>query len=341
MGYKKCQHHRITMDGNQVMAEGNTGKLVTVFGGSGFVGRHVVRALAKRGYRIRVATRRPDLAFYLQPLGNVGQIHAVQANLRYRQSVGQAVEGADAVVNLVAILKESGQQRFDAIQAFGARAVAEAAHNQHANLVHISAIGSDPKSESSYAKTKFEGEKAVLRTLKDAVIIRPSIVFGSEDQFFNRFAKMTTLSLFLPLIGGGHTRFQPVFVGDLAEAIALAVDGKARLGATYEIGGPEILTFRECMEFLLKTIDRNRMLLSLPWWFASLIGRIGNYVPGVPITSDQVNMLRDDNVVSQSAILSDLTLDGLNIKAKTIEAIVPEYLGRFRPTGQFHRNRTA
>ncbi|HSO47687.1 MAG TPA: complex I NDUFA9 subunit family protein [Rhizobiaceae bacterium] len=312
-------------------------KTVTVFGGSGFVGRHVVRALAKRGYRVVVAVRRPDLAVHLQPLGNMGQIRAVQANLRYRASVDSAVEGADAVVNLVGILKESGRQKFDAVQAFGARAVAEAARARGARLVHVSAIGANPDSPSLYARTKAEAEAAVLSTVKDAVIFRPSIVFGPEDDFFNRFGSMATISPFLPLIGGGKTRFQPVFVGDVAEAVALAVDGMVAGGKVYELGGPEVVTFRECMEIVRRETDRSPLLVSIPWFIAKAMARLTGWLPGAPVTHDQVLLLQSDNVVSEAAAKSGRTLAGLGIKPHTLAAIVPAYLARFRPQGQFQR----
>ena len=207
------------------MTLSNLPPLVTVFGGSGFVGRHVVRALARRGYRIRVAVRRPDLAGFLQPLGNVGQISFVQANLRYRSSVDAAVQGADHVVNCVGILFESGRNGFDAVQDFGARAVAEAARSVGATLTHISAIGADAKSDSVYAATKGRAEAAVQSILPDATILRPSIVFGPEDGFFNKFAAMARIAPVLPLIGGGKTKFQPVYVEDVAEVVARSVDG--------------------------------------------------------------------------------------------------------------------
>jgi uncharacterized protein YbjT (DUF2867 family) len=213
--------------------------LVTVFGGSGFVGRHLVRALLKRGWRVRAAVRRPDLAGHLQPSGRMGWVHPIQANLRYRWSVDRAVEGADAVVNLVAVISESGRQRFDALHVFGARAVAEAARAAGvAHLAHVSAIGADLNSPSGYARSKAQGEQAMFETVPGAVVFRPSIMFGPEDHFFNRFAGMARFAPALPLIGGGHTRFQPVYVGDVAEAIAAAVEGKAKPGTAYELGGP-------------------------------------------------------------------------------------------------------
>ncbi|HMB48729.1 MAG TPA: complex I NDUFA9 subunit family protein, partial [Afifellaceae bacterium] len=223
----------------------STAKTVTIFGGSGFVGSHIVRILAKQGYRIRVAVRRPDLAGHLQPLGGVGQIRAVQANLRYRWSVERAVEGADAVINCVGILNQSGAQRFDAVQAFGARAVAEAARAHNiSNVVHLSAIGADTGSDIACLRTKGEGEAGVLETVPEAVVLRPSLLFGPEDGFFNRFAAIAGISPVLPLFGGGTTRFQPVYVGDVAAAAAMAVGGRAKPGTIYELGGPEVVTFR-------------------------------------------------------------------------------------------------
>ncbi len=312
-----------------------TPKLVTVFGGSGFVGRHVVRALARRGYRVRVACRRPDLAGHLQPLGNVGQIQAVQANVRVRWSVDRAVEGADHVVNLVAILFEAGRQTFGAVQEFGPRAVAEAARAQGAGLTHVSALGVDPESASAYARTKAAGEKAVFETLPEATIFRPSIQFGPEDDFFNKFANMARYAPALPLIGGGHTKFQPVYVGDTAEAIARAVDGKTAGGKIYELGGPEVLTFKQCLEAMLEVIGRKRLLVPLPFPIASLMGSILGVLPGHLLTADQVRLLKSDNVVSQAAEKAGLTFAGLGIRPQSIEAVLPTYLWRFRAAGQF------
>ncbi len=314
----------------------STPKLVTVFGGSGFVGRHVVRALAKRGYQVRVACRNPNLAFHLQPLGNVGQIHAVQANLRNRASVDRAVIGADHVINLVAIMNESGKQTYNAVQVFGARAVAEAARAAGAGLTHVSAIGADANSPAGYARGKAEGETAVMETVPGAVIMRPSIVFGPEDEFFNRFAEMSRFSPFLPLIGGGETKFQPVYVGDLAEAIARAVDGSVKAG-TYEIGGPEVMSFRQCMETMLTIIDRKRILMTVPWFAAKLMGKVFGMLPGKLITADQVDLLKVDNVVSAEAKAAGRTLEGLGIHGRTVEAMAPSWLVQYRPAGQFTR----
>ena len=316
-----------------------TPKLVTVFGGSGFIGRHAVRALAKRGYRIRVATRRPELAGHLQPLGNVGQIQPVQANLRVRWSIDRAVEGADHVINLVGILYNSGAQTFSAVQHEGAKNVAEAAKTAGARLTHGSAIGADPGSKSAYARTKAAGEKAVFETVKDAVIFRPSIVFGPEDQFFNRFAGMARYSPVLPLIGGGKTRFQPVFVGDVAEAIARSVDGEVEGGKIYELGGPNVLTFRQCMEQMLDVIDRKRLFVPVPWWAAHIQGAVLGLLPKPLLTSDQVTLLKTDNVVSGEAEDAGRTFGGLGIQPQSTAAILPSYLWSYRPAGQFtHRS---
>ena len=322
-------------------ARSNAETLVTVYGGSGFVGRHVVRALGRRGYRIRVAVRRPDLANFLQPLGRVGQIHAVQANLRNAPSVEAAARDAHVLVNLVGVLKEAGRQRFDTVHAFGAEQVALAASNHGAGLVHVSAIGADEQSASHYARSKAAGERLALAAQPQAVVMRPSIVFGPEDDFFNRFAALARMSPMLPLIGGGATRFQPVFVGDVAEAIARAVDGNARAGTIYELGGPEIRTFKQLMQYVLATIERRRLLLPLPFFAAKLKALLLQYAPPpLTLTGDQVELLRTDNVVSDAAKANGRTLAGLGVEPELIEAIVPAYLWRFRKTGQFH-SRTA
>jgi uncharacterized protein YbjT (DUF2867 family) len=315
----------------------NIDTLVTVFGGSGFLGRHVVRALAKRDYRIRVGVRRPELAGHLQPLGKVGQIHAVQANLRYPASVEAAMRDSHVAINLVGILNEGGAQSFDAVQAQGAGAIARAAGSVGARMVHISAIGADENSPSRYARSKAAGEKAVLGTIPSATIFRPSLVFGPEDQFTNRFAALARMSPLVPLIGG-DTRMQPVYVGDVATAVADAVDGKTKAGSTYELGGPEMLTMREIIEIILSTIERKRMLLPVPFGLAKLQALMLQFAPGpLKLTPDQVALLRIDNVVSDAAKAAGLTLEGLGITSDSLEAIVPQYLWRFRAAGQFQR----
>jgi uncharacterized protein YbjT (DUF2867 family) len=317
------------------MAQIPSDRLVTIYGGSGFVGRHLVRALAKRGWRIRVAVRRPDLAGHLQPLGVVGQIQPVQANLRFPDSVARAAEGSTAIVNLVGILFQSGAQRFDAVQAQGADAVAKAAKAEGARLVQMSAIGADKDSESDYGRTKALGEQAALSEKPDAVIVRPSIVFGPEDDFFNRFASLARMSPFLPLVGGGETKFQPVFVGDVADAIAKAVDGEAKGGTTYELGGPEVMSFRELMELTLEQIGRKRLLLPLPFGIARLQAFFFEMMPKPMLTRDQVKMLERDNVVSAEAAREQRTLEGLGINPTAMRAILPGYLWRYRKAGQF------
>jgi len=316
----------------------NLDTLVTVFGGSGFLGRNVVRALAKRDYRIRVAVRRPELAGYLEPAGKVGQIHSVQANLRYPASVEAAMRDSHIAVNLVGILTESGAQTFDAVQGKGAETVARAASGAGARMVHVSAIGADENSESRYARAKAAGEKAVLSALPSATILRPSILFGPEDQFTNRFAALARLSPMLPLIGGGETKLQPAYVGDVATAVADAVDGKTKVGATYELGGPEVLSMREIMGIILDITDRKRMLVSLPFGLAKLQAMFLQFAPGpLKLTPDQVALLRSDNVVSDTAKAAGLTFEGLGISPDSIEAIAPQYFLRFCPAGQFQR----
>ncbi|MFC0240247.1 complex I NDUFA9 subunit family protein [Rhodopseudomonas telluris] len=318
----------------------NIDTLVTVFGGSGFIGRHVVSALARRDYRIRVAVRRPELAGHLQPLGRVGQIHAVQANLRYPESVQAAMRDSRVAINLVGILAEGGAQRFDAVQAEGAVAIAKAAAAIGARLVHVSAIGADASSASRYARSKAAGEQAVLAAVPHATILRPSVVFGPEDSFTNRFAALARISPVLPLVGA-DTKLQPVYVGDVASAVAEAVDGHTKPGATYELGGPEQMTMREIIELILETVDRKRLLLPLPFGLASLQAALLQFAPGdFKLTPDQVALLKVDNVVSEAAKSAGLTLQGLGITPDSMQAIVPSYLWRFRATGQFARKTT-
>jgi NADH dehydrogenase len=321
--------------------QNNNDTLITVFGGSGFVGRHLVRALAKRHYRIRVAVRRPDLAGHLQPLGRVGQIHAVQANVRHAGSVEAAVRDADVVVNLVGILFERGRQRFEAVQASGAEHVALAAAAHDARMVQISAIGADQNSASAYARTKAQGEQAVLTAAPHGTIFRPSILFGPEDDFFNKFAALARILPALPLVGGGAMRFQPVFVGDVAEAIARAVDGRAKDGTIYEVGGPDVRSFKELLEYVLAVTGRRRLLIPLPFAIARLQAMVLQLLPKPLLTPDQVELLRSDNVVSNEAEREGRTLRGLGIEPVAMETVVPSYLWRFRKTGQFKTGRFA
>ncbi len=313
--------------------------LVTVFGGSGFLGRHVVRALAKLGYRIRVAVRRPELAGYLQPFGRVGQIHAVQANLRYPGSVEAAARDADVVINLVGILFERGRQRFDAVQAFGAEAVALAAAAFGARMIHVSAIGADENAHSHYARSKAIGEKLVLAAVPSAVILRPSILFGPEDDFFNKFAAIARLSPALPLVGGGHTLFQPVFAGDVAGAVVAAIEGRAKDAHTYELGGPEVKSFKALMQFVLTTIERKRLLVPIPFALAKFQASFLQLMPKPLLTPDQVELLRRDIIVSDEAKREGRTFEALGIDPVAMATVVPSYLWRFRKSGQFSQGK--
>lgn len=326
--------------------------LVTLFGGSGFIGRYAARTLVKAGYRVRVAVRRPHLAGDVRLAGAPGWVDIVQANVRHKGSVEAAIQGADAVVNLVGLLYEKGPQSFEAAQRDGAINVAEACAKAGINrFVHLSAIGADPDAQADYAETKGEAEAAIRDILPEATILRPSIVFGPEDDFFNRFAALashpvSTIAPFLPAIGGGATKVQPVYAGDVAEAIANAVQSDETGGKIYELGGPSVYSFSELYDFIGKTIDRKRYALPLPFFIAKPIGlafgTLFRYVwplsSGIlgapPITGNQVELLKTDNVVADDALtLADLGVTQL----ESIEAIAPSYLYRFRPYGQYHQ----
>jgi NADH dehydrogenase len=319
------------------MAE--NGKLATVFGGSGFVGRYIVRSLARNGYRVRAAVRRPDLAGYLQPMGVVGQVFPVQANLRFAESVARAVEGADVVINAVGILAPVGAQTFSAIHTEGAGRVAKVAKDAGAaRLVHISAIGADKGSPAKYAQTKALGEAATLAEFPGAVILRPSIVFGPEDEFFNRFAALARISPCLPLIGGGRTKFQPVFVGDVGDAAADAAMGAGSAGTVYELGGPEVSTFHDLLRATLLYSDRRRVLLPIPFWAAKLLAILTLPLPNGlrPMTVDQVRLLQSDNIVSEAAKSEGRTIAALGVtRPASIDGVVPSYLERFKSRGQY------
>jgi NADH dehydrogenase len=324
------------------MTANGDGKLAVVFGGSGFVGRNVVRELAKRGWRVRVAVRRPHHAQFLRPLGAVGQIQLVQANVRHRGSVEQALVGADAVVNLVGLLFQSGSQRFSTVQAAGAAGVAQlAAKAGVTNFVQMSAIGADPESDSMYARTKGEAERAVREAIPTATILRPSIIFGQEDDFFNKFATMATLTPpFIPLpllIGGGAARFQPVYVDDVADAVCEALARPEAAAKTYELGGPRIYTFRELIEMMLDETGCRRMLLPVPFSIAPIFGLVGEIIGlapffDPPITRDQIALLKHDNVVGDGDVGR---IEDLGVRTETLEAVLPGYMVRFRKYGQF------
>lgn len=311
------------------------GKLVTVFGGSGFIGRHLVQRLAASGARVRVAVRHPRDAHFLQPMGDVGQIAAVPASVTRKKTIPAAMAGADAVVNLVGILYQSGWRRsFRAVHYQGAGNVAHAAREAGVErLVHMSALGADPKSRAKYARTKAAGEEAVRKAFPEASIVRPSVVFGPQDGFFNLFASMARFSPFLPLIGGGHTKFQPVYVGDVADAIMKCLADPGTDGQTYELGGPTVYSFREILELIMRETGRERILLPLPFWLASLEATFLQLLPNPLLTRDQVKLLKHDNVVS-----GDLpTLADLGIEATAAETIIPTYLDRYRRGGRFSR----
>lgn len=327
-----------------MVSSAQPGGLVTVFGGSGFVGRHIVRALAKRGWRIRVAVRRPDLAGHLQPMGGVGQIHAVQANLRFPESIASAVAGAQAVVNCVGILKQGGHQTFDEIHNEGAHAIAKAARAAGVQtLVQISAIGANREGASKYAVTKAKGEAGVLEEMPGAIILRPSVIFGPEDEFFNRFAAMAQRSPALPAIGGGVTKFQPVFVGDVALAVAACLAGRAKPGTVYELGGPEIESLRDILQRVARYADRDSKPFPIPFIAGKVLAIATLVLPSGlrPITYDQVCLLQSgDNIVSAAAQAEGRTLQGLGVaNPVAMDAVVPGYLERFRPRGQFSHYR--
>ena len=307
--------------------------LITVFGGTGFLGRHAVRALAKAGHRIRVAVRYPNEGFFLPPMGTVGQIVLVRCNVREADEVAAAVAGADAVVNLTGILQQSGEQTFEAVHVEAAETIAKAAKAAGARmLVHVSAIGADKDAASSYASSKGEGEAQVRAAFPEAAIVRPSLVFGPEDTFFNRFAALARVPPALPLIGGGHTKFQPVFVGDVAAVIARLAEEPALGGKIYELGGPTVYSFKELMQIILRETGRQRLLVPVPFALVTLKAMFLQFLPIsiLVLTPDQVTLLKSDNIVT-----GENGLAALGIAPASVEAEVPAYLWRFRPKGQY------
>ena len=313
------------------MKQTMSNSLITVFGGTGFLGRHTVRALAKAGYRIRVAVRHPNHGIFLPPMGHVGQIALTKCNVRNSDQVAAVVHGASGVVNLTGILYSRGRQNFTAIHADAAETIAKAAQAAGVGtFVHVSAIGANPEAESRYAASKGEGEQRVRDAFPDATILRPSIVFGPEDDFFNRFAAMARLSPFLPLVGGGHTRFQPVFVGDVADVILRAFTDPSMRGKTYELGGPTVYSFKELMQIMLRETCRRRLLVPLPFALAAFQAFFLQFIPKPLLTPDQVTLLKSDNVVTSAN-----TFASLGIAPTSVEAELPAYLWRFRPKGQY------
>lgn len=302
---------------------------ITVFGGTGFLGRHIVKRLAKAGYRLRIATRRPNEALFLKTNGKPGQIEIVQANIRDEASTAAALDGADGVVNAVGILFESGKQKFHALQAEGAARIAQAAKAEGISaMVHISAIGADSASASLYAQSKAAGEESVMATLPEAHILRPSIVVGPEDDFFNRFGAMAMVAPALPLIGGGVTRYQPVSVFDVAAAVEACFAGAPN--GLYELGGPDLLSFKEMMEMLLAEIGRDRLLVPMPFAAARVIAALAQFMPKPLLTPDQLILLRSDNVVAAGA----KGFADLDLKPEPIAGLLPSYLARYRPAGK-------
>ncbi len=312
-------------------------KLVTIYGGSGFVGRYVARRMAKAGWRVRVAVRRPNEAMHVKPYGVVGQVEPLLCNIRDDNSVRSVMQGADAVVNCVGTFDRKGRNNFDAVQHEGAERVARiAAEEGVSHLVHISAIGADSGSDSLYAQSKGLGEEGILQHFPTAVILRPSVIFGPEDGFFNRFASMTRLGPILPVVGA-DTKFQTVYVDDVAKAAEMGIKGEAEAG-TYELGGPDVNTFRELMQEMLSVIRRRRLILNIPFWMANIMAGLMELVQTVTlglvppqITRDQVKSLRVDNVVSDGA----KGFADLGIEPSATEAVLPDYLWRFRPAGQY------
>jgi NADH dehydrogenase len=309
------------------------GKIVTVFGGTGFIGRYAIQNLAKLGYTVRVPTRYTADANALRPKGVVGQINPLSCNLRNPQSIAHAVRGSSIVINLIGVLTESRKSSFDFIHSEVPGRIARAAAEAGADrMIHISAIGANPDAVSKYAASKGHGEAQLREAFPQATILRPSIVFGPEDQFFNRFAAMARIAHALPLIGGGKTKFQPVYVGDVAAAIVNALTDGSTAGKTYELGGPEVLSFRQLMQLMLKVIDRSAILLPVPFGIAKLQARFTELVPGKPLTRDQVELLKRDNVVAKGAE----GLAELGVTPTALELVLPQYLDRFAKGGRFH-----
>jgi len=305
--------------------------LVTIFGGSGFVGKNIVEQLAAKGYRVRVAVRNPNSALFVKPLGDVGQVQVVQANLRDEKSVFAAIQGSDVVINLVGILFESGKQSFSSVHASGAALIAKfSADLDVKKLIHMSAIGADAESEALYAKTKAKGEEAVRHYYPDAVIFRPSIIFGPDDGFFNRFGNMAKLSPIMPVISG-DSKFQPVYVCDVAEAFVKAVEDDVCDGQTYTLGGPRTYSFRELLAYICEETDNDRTLVDIPMPIAKIQAVFMGLLPTPPLTLDQLTMLEKDNVVGEG----EQGFDALGINPTPVEAVVPSYMWQYRPKGQF------
>ena len=321
------------------------GGLATVFGGTGFVGRHIVRALAQAGWRVRAAVRNPNIAGYLVPAGGVGQVCAVQANVRYPGSVAAALRGADVAINASGVSVEAGRQSFEAVNVFGSGEIGKAAAQAGLSaLVHISGIGADSNSSSRYIASKGRAEEAIRAAFPLATILRPSVVFGPEDDVVNRFAALARMMPVLPLFGGGAAKLQPVYVGDVAAAVVKTLAGAQAAGRTYELGGPDVMSLRELAVYVLTTTGRNRGLVPVPFPVARVIARItqiagavtlGKFPKALTTSPDQIELLRHDNVVSGEAIADHRDLAGLGVAARALDSVAPAYLARYRKTGQF------
>jgi len=312
-------------------------KLITIFGGDGFVGTQAVQELAQLGYRIRVAVRRPDLADHVKPLGNVGQIVPIQANIRNFDSVARAVEGADIVINCVGIKSQTSKQTFEAVQVEGAANIAKAAKAASVKtLVHLSALGADKNSNSIAVQSKALGEEAVFKAFPNAIILRPSIIFGIGDGFFNLFGTISSISKILPMIGK-ETLFQPIYVGDVAKAISLAAAGKVKKGTIYELGGEKIASMQQLLQMVSNETGRKNILIAVPFWFAKIKAFFLQILPSPLLTVDQVRQLESDNIVSKQAIKQKRTIAAFGIKPTSMEAILPTYMWRFRLHGQFDK----
>jgi uncharacterized protein YbjT (DUF2867 family) len=308
-----------------------------VLGGSGFIGRYVVKRLAARGDVVPVGCRNAEEAKFLRPMGEVGQVEPLNIAIDDAAVLPAFLAGNGGLVNCVGILRESGSQNFERVHHTGPALLARLAREAGIErFVHISAIGADPRSSSLYARTKAAGEQAVRDAFPTATVLRPSVVFGPEDQFFNRFGAMAMMSPVLPLIGGGETRFEPVYVGDVADAVIKCLEDPATAGRTYELGGPKIYTFREILELLLREIRRKRGFIDLPFGLAGFQAKLMSILPDPPLTPDQVELLKGDNVVSPGA----LTLASLGIAPTAVEGILPTYLDRFRRGGWYERRQS-
>ena len=311
-------------------------KLVTVFGASGFIGRNIVRELARRGARVNAVCRDVEKAKFLKPMGVVGQVTPMRADVTDPAAIARAVQGATMVVNLVGILYQSGRNTFEAVQATAPGLIAQAATEAGVEaLVHVSAIGADANSKAAYARSKATGEAAVRSGFPGATILRPSIVFGPDDNFFNQFAAYAVFAPALPLIGGGTTKFQPVYVDNVADAVMVALEQSSTRGEVYELGGPAVYSFRQLLEMILRETNRKAALIDVPFWAASLQGRFLELLPKPPLTRDQVELLKTDNIVTEGA----KTLTDLGIEATPVEVIVPTYLDKFRPGGRYSTGR--